>query len=283
MSKGKRIGYGVLSLLPLLFMLLIQVLGGQIIYAAVTVYMSMQPGMDPAMLNDIVYTYFMEHYTGVLVLIQGVTLLVFGCWYYLGFTRKKERGTVKNLLHIHNLAGIFLLSVGIYFFITLFLVAADHLVPDIMDEYNMLMEESGIVGLTLLSSIVTLVMAPLGEELIFRGLTLQYLRKAGLGFHAANIIQAILFGIAHMNWIQGIYAFLLGLILGWLCKRFKTLAAPMLLHMFFNFSGTYIAALIDPLPENIWLYLFLFASFSIFTFLGIKVLGKAPLYQEKTI
>ena len=207
MSKGKRIGYGVLSLLPLLFMLLIQVLGGQIIYAAVTVYMSMQPGMDPAMLNDIVYTYFMEHYTGVLVLIQGVTLLVFGCWYYLGFTRKKERGSAKNLLHIHNLAGIFLLSVGIYFFVTLFLVAADHLVPDIMDEYNMLMEESGIVGLTLLSSIVTLVMAPLGEELIFRGLTLQYLRKTGLGFHAANIIQAILFGIAHMNWIQGIYAF----------------------------------------------------------------------------
>lgn len=45
MSKGKRIGYGVLSLLPLLFMLLIQVLGGQIIYAAVTVYMSMQPGI----------------------------------------------------------------------------------------------------------------------------------------------------------------------------------------------------------------------------------------------
>lgn len=146
MSKGKRIGYGVLSLLPLLFMLLIQVLGGQIIYAAVTVYMSMQPGMDPAMLNDIVYTYVMEHYTGVLVLIQGVTLLVFGFWYYLGFTRKKEKGTVKNLLHIHNLAGIFLLSVGIYFFVTLFLVAAAHLVPDIMDEYNMLMEESGIVG-----------------------------------------------------------------------------------------------------------------------------------------
>lgn len=107
MSKGKRIGYGVLSLLPLLFMLLIQVLGGQIIYAAVTVYMSMQPGMDPAMLNDIVYTYVMEHYTGILLLIQGVTLLVFGCWYYLGFTRKKEKGTVKNLLHIHNLAGIF--------------------------------------------------------------------------------------------------------------------------------------------------------------------------------
>ena len=139
MSKGKRIGYGVLSLLPLLFMLLIQVLGGQIIYAAVTVYMSMQPGMDPAMLNDIVYTYVMEHYTGILLLIQGVTLLVFGCWYYLGFTRKKERGSAKNLLHIHNLAGIFLLSAGIYFFVTLFLVAADHLVPDIMDEYNMLM------------------------------------------------------------------------------------------------------------------------------------------------
>ena len=92
MSKGKRIGYGVLSLLPLLFMLLIQVLGGQIIYAAVTVYMSMQPGMDPAMLNDIVYTYVMEHYTGVLVLIQGVTLLVFG---FLALHGKKKRALLK--------------------------------------------------------------------------------------------------------------------------------------------------------------------------------------------
>ena len=143
------------------------------------------------------------------------------------------------------------------------------------------MEESGIVGLTLLSSIVTLVMAPLGEELIFRGLTLQYLRKTGLGFHAANIIQAILFGIAHMNWIQGIYAFLLGLILGWLCKRFKTLAAPMLLHMFFNFSGTYIAALIDPLPENIWLYLFLFAAFFNFYIPGDKSIGESSFVSGK--
>ena len=59
---------------------------------------------------------------------------------------KKERGSAKICFIYITWLVFFLLSVGIYFFVTLFLVAADHLVPDIMDEYNMLMEESGIVG-----------------------------------------------------------------------------------------------------------------------------------------
>lgn len=32
-------------------------------------------------------------------------------------------------------------------------------------------------------------------------------------------MQAVLFGIFHMNWIQGIYAFVLGLVLGWICEK----------------------------------------------------------------
>lgn len=274
MRKGKRIGYALLSLSPLLMMLLLQVLGVQVFYTVITAYVSMKPGIDPALIDEIAYTYYVEHTVGFLVLIQILTLLVFGCWYYLGFVRRKVRAASKNIFSFRSLAGTFLLSQGMYFFITLFLAAADYLVPDIMAEYNMLMEDSGIGSLTLLSTIATLVLAPLSEELIFRGLTLHYLKKTGIGFWAANLIQAALFGIAHLNLIQGIYAFLLGLVLGCLYKYFKSLAMPMLFHMFFNFSGTYLASLLEPIPETIWLYLFLTAACIILFFLGVKLLGK---------
>ncbi|MFQ6806449.1 MAG: lysostaphin resistance A-like protein [Lachnospiraceae bacterium] len=43
--------------------------------------------------------------------------------------------------------------------------------------------------------------APVVEELIYRGLTLKIFQKA-FPFWAANVMQAALFGLMHMNLIQ---------------------------------------------------------------------------------
>lgn len=279
MHNGKKIGYGLLSLLPLFLMLLLQVLGIQCIFTAISVYASMQPGMDPSMLDDTVYAYYMEHTAEILIFVQLLTLLVFGCWYYLGFLRRQVRAASKKVFSFRSVAGILLLSHGMYFFVSLLLMAADTLVPDIMAEYNMLMEDNGIGSLTFLSTIATLVLAPLSEELIFRGLTLHYLKKTGLAFWAVNFIQAALFGISHLNPIQGIYAFLLGLVLGWLCKSFKNLTAPMLFHMFFNFAGTYLASLLEAVPESKWHCPLMAAACVVLTFLGVRLLGNTSFPQ----
>lgn len=279
MHNGKKIGYGLLSLLPLFLMLLLQVLGIQCIFTAISVYASMQPGMDPSMLDDTVYAYYMEHTAEILIFVQLLTLLVFGCWYYLGFLRRQVRAASKKVFSFRSVAGILLLSHGMYFFVSLLLMAADSLVPDIMAEYNMLMEDNGIGSLTFFSTIATLVLAPLSEELIFRGLTLHYLKKTGLAFWAVNFIQAALFGISHLNPIQGIYAFLLGLVLGWLCKSFKNLTAPMLFHMFFNFAGTYLASLLESVPESKWLCPLMAAACVVLTFLGVRLLGNTSFPQ----
>ena len=279
MHNGKKIGYGLLSLLPLFLMLLLQVLGIQCIFTAISVYASMQPGMDPSMLDDTVYAYYMEHTAEILIFVQLLTLLVFGCWYYLGFLRRQVRAASKKVFSFRSVAGILLLSHGMYFFVSILLMAADSLVPDIMAEYNMLMEDNGIGSLTFFSTIATLVLAPLSEELIFRGLTLHYLKKTGLAFWAVNFIQAALFGISHLNPIQGIYAFLLGLVLGWLCKSFKNLTAPMLFHMFFNFAGTYLASLLEAVPESKWHCPLMAAACVVLTFLGVRLLGNKSFPQ----
>ena len=63
----------------------------------------------------------------------------------------------------------------------------------------------------------------------FRGLTLRILEGA-FPFWAANILQALYFGIIHGNLVQGGYAFLAGMVLGYLVKRNGTLAAGILCH-----------------------------------------------------
>ena len=58
-------------------------------------------------------------------------------------------------------------------------------------------------------AVYTIILAPVGEELVFRGLTYRFARKA-LPFWGANILQAALFGVMHLNLFQGLYAFFLG-------------------------------------------------------------------------
>ena len=110
--------------------------------------------------------------------------------------------------------------------------------PDVMNEYSQMVEISGMTSYSLLWFIGTLILPPVTEEIIFRGLIMNYLRRGGAGFIVANLIQAVCFGIYHQNLVQGIYAALLGILLGYLAHRYRSLLAPMFLHFLFNLFGT---------------------------------------------
>ena len=77
------------------------------------------------------------------------------------------------------------------------------------------------------------ILAPIGEELIFRGMTLKIFKKAMI-WQVAIVMQAILFGIYHMNLVQGVYAALLGLLLGYIAHRYNSVVPAILLHIVIN-------------------------------------------------
>lgn len=112
-----------------------------------------------------------------------------------------------------------------------------------MDNYQNLIENSGLTEYSLMWVFSTLILPPLVEEMIFRGLIQKYLECAGMHWILANVVQAVLFGVFHQNLVQGIYAALLGFALGFVAHRYNTLAASMLMHMFYNLMGTLIVDL----------------------------------------
>jgi membrane protease YdiL (CAAX protease family) len=99
------------------------------------------------------------------------------------------------------------------------------------DQMERLTSGSGIIVLILL-----IFAAPIAEELVFRGVILHKTSRE-IPFLGANILQALLFGIYHWNIIQGIYAAMIGLLLGWVYYKYKTILAPILLHMLINASS----------------------------------------------
>jgi membrane protease YdiL (CAAX protease family) len=76
------------------------------------------------------------------------------------------------------------------------------------------------------------ILAPFAEEVVFRGAILRKL----LGMMdekrhwVAIAISALVFGLVHLNIPQGIHAFLIGLLLGWMYYRTRSILPGILFH-----------------------------------------------------
>jgi membrane protease YdiL (CAAX protease family) len=75
------------------------------------------------------------------------------------------------------------------------------------------------------------ILAPVWEELLFRGVILRKLQLFGKRF--AVLCSAVLFGLFHGNLLQTPYAILIGLVLGYVTVEYSIIWA-MALHMFNN-------------------------------------------------
>ncbi|MEN9991295.1 MAG: hypothetical protein RLZZ224_997, partial [Verrucomicrobiota bacterium] len=110
-----------------------------------------------------------------------------------------------------------------------------------MQESVELMKESKDVTAVALMAISAAVVAPLAEELIFRGY-LYPVAKKWSGKHAALIFSAMWFSACHGNVPLILPLFLLGLILAIAYEKTGSIWAPMGIHFFFN-SATVIIQL----------------------------------------
>ena len=77
------------------------------------------------------------------------------------------------------------------------------------------------------------IVIPYAEELLYRGLVFGRL-KVELGAKKAIFVSALIFGIVHLNLVQFLYAFFMGLLLAWFADRMQSLWPAFLGHAFAN-------------------------------------------------
>lgn len=117
------------------------------------------------------------------------------------------------------------------------------------------------------------VLAPVWEELLFRGFVLGSLRPYGKRF--AVLGSAVLFGLFHGNLLQTPYAVLMGLVLGYVTVEYSIIWS-VLLHMFNNLV---LADLLSRLTAN-WSEM-AFGSLNLLLFGGSALLSLMILWRNR--
>ncbi len=84
----------------------------------------------------------------------------------------------------------------------------------------------------------TVIIAPIGEEFIFRKLFIDRARR--YGDTAAILMSGLLFGLFHGNFFQFFYAFALGIIMAYIYTYSGKFYWPVAMHMFINLMGSVV-------------------------------------------
>ena len=111
--------------------------------------------------------------------------------------------------------------------------------PRVLEDYSSTVEIDAPIWVTILAAVV---MAPLVEELIFRGLATSRLARS-LPAWSAVLISSFVFGAVHGHWVQMLYAGSLGLVLGMLFVNTDSIFPSILMH--FGFNSVSILSFID--------------------------------------
>lgn len=104
------------------------------------------------------------------------------------------------------------------------------------------------IGNFFLQLLLVCVMPALFEEFLHRGLVLQGIKH--IGFKKAIVISSILFALLHLNIQQTAYAFVIGLIIGFVSVVAKNIWPAIIIH----FVNNAIAVYIDFASANNWLF-----------------------------
>lgn len=92
------------------------------------------------------------------------------------------------------------------------------------------------------------ILAPVTEELLFRGLVYKRL-KTYYDWITAAYISGIIFGIAHLNLVQGIYGFIMGIVFSFIYEKYKNIVAPIIMHMAANI--VVVLSIVNPISQII--------------------------------
>ncbi len=187
-----------------------------------------------------------------LLISEILCIIVFGIWYYVEYVRNKsdkKNSGVKNICDFRSLG--FITSTSLAAFSIALLIS--HFVSAIWPASNELFNK--IMGTALgndsiVSYLCVMLLAPISEELAFRGVLLQKSKKI-YGMIGCIVLNTILFAIMHLNPLQFLYVLPVGALLTYLAYKYKTVIASVIAHIINNTVGVLIPLFLHREPNNI--------------------------------
>ena len=244
-KKRLKVGYLFLAIVPSALIMMIQtVVQFPFLIMSMLNLMEVPGGFTyEALMDD-----FNEKYAAYVYIIYAVIgVIVFALWYYKGFVKKNPKVRLGDVFSPKSILAVLGFVIGLFFAINAFLILIDWFLPSLMDSYNVLVEMSGVITNPVVTLIYGIILGPILEELSFRGVMYSLLEKSGVKVFWVILIQSLFFGAMHIVLVQVLYAAMLGLFLGYLRYRYRSITITVLMHILFNLMGTFIGDAIEKL------------------------------------
>lgn len=212
--------------------------------------------------------------TMTLTLIANAMFLLVVAVFYNNRSKHSSFGQRISLAPIHPKMNTYIFSLAIC---AIMAVQVVNIIPFPTPWIEMAMKNSEMIvsATPVIQFLTVVIMAPLTEEILFRGLMLGALSKT-CNKWLAIVATAIVFGLVHGHPIGIIYASCLGLVLGWLYIKSGSIIAPILFHTVYNFASMFF-----PVPNNfIGVLLIALAGFTIGA-VCIVYIAKLPAIKTK--
>lgn len=164
-------------------------------------------------------------------LISGLLTLMAILIFYRGCGKKPSEALWLRRVPAPTLWEGAALAPGLYFMVVMVLFALPEAWLESYSEASAGLDSGGALG-----ALAVVVVAPVVEELIFRGLIMTRLSKAMPGWLAV-LLSAAIFGVCHGHPVWFAYAFVLGLLFGLMDWRAGSVWPSILGHMAFNAIG----------------------------------------------
>ena len=124
--------------------------------------------------------------------------------------------------------------------------------PDYIIDLGKIMQPESTLGLIFLF-LAVVIMAPIGEEIVFRGFLQKFLEEHWKDITKAVLVTSLFFAMIHFNPYWTIQIYLLGVILGFLSWKTKSVIPSIILHSINN-GMAFILTVSDEYNINFYLW-----------------------------
>ncbi|PKF75006.1 CPBP family intramembrane glutamic endopeptidase [Chryseobacterium sp. PMSZPI] len=166
-----------------------------------------------------------------------LTAIAFFDFFIVRRTTQKKLNFNLSSVNFYTYLLIFPMMIGMMFiseFITSLIPTTGSFFGEFYEYFTRLMSQ--LTDEPVVMIIMTVILAPIFEEIIFRGIIQKGLINKGVEPWKGILYASIIFGVVHGNPWQFISAVMLGCVLGLVYHKTKSLLMPILLHAFNNLT-----------------------------------------------
>lgn len=195
------------------------------------------------------FIYFFNLFSGI------VGIIVYAFWYRrLLLQEEEEKKEVKGYSQKFNetlisVIGLVMVAFSAQFIGAYVIEIVSRISPQSVLDYKETLDTLGLamtgnnIGAPIIVILYTVLVSPFMEELLFRGVIIT--AGKSLPIWVINVISATMFGFLHGNVMQGSYAVLFALMLGYIFAKTGKLWITIAIHIIFNGISMFIPQVVQ--------------------------------------